>query len=130
MITPVHNQGEMGCSDPLILSDAISSLHAIVSKDLVPFSYQQLFECCWHCNCSGLANVSSDCITKLNLCPTPLYPSQPPSQCQCFDEKCTFRVKGVRAVPTGQETALQSAILISPVMAAIDVTTSLQVSLT
>ena len=128
MITPVHDQGQIDCSNSLVLSDAISSLHAILSKDpLVQFSYLQLEVCCWYCNCFGSANI--DCITKLNLCPMSLYPSQPSFQCNCFDEKeCTFHVKGMRAVPAGQESALQSAVLISPVMATIDVPVSMQVS--
>ena len=118
----------MGCSDPLVLSDAISSLHAIISKDLVQFSYRQLLDCCWHCNCSGLVHTGNGCSPGLNLCPESLYPTRPSSKCLCFNEdKCTFQVKGAMDV-VREESALQSAILISPIMAAIDVPVSMQVS--
>ena len=121
VITPVHDQGNLGCSDPLVLSDAISSLHAFVSKDLVQFSYKQLLNCCWHCNCSGLVNISYNCIKKLKLCPTAQYPSQPASQCKCLvHETCDFHIAGAWIIPPGGEVGLVTAVLISPLMAAID----------
>ena len=131
VITQVHDlliDAKTNCTSSLVVSDAISSLSAAVSKDLVQFSYRQVFECCWRCDCTASYDIG-DCITKLNLCPTDEYPQQPPSQCQCFNEKeCTFRVKGVQSIHSGKETDLLSAVLISPVMAAIDVPESLQVS--
>lgn len=120
MITPVHDQGTLGCSDPLVLADAISSLHAFVSKDLVQFSYEQLLDCCWLCNCSGLVNISYHCITKLNLCPAAQYPSQPASRCKCLHERCDFHIAGAWIIPPGGEVGLVTAVLISPIMATID----------
>ena len=121
VITPVHDQGTLSCSDPLVLSDAISSLHAFVSKDLVQFSYEQLLDCCWHCNCSGLVNISYHCITKLNLCTAAQYPSQPASQCKCLHEsECDFHIARAWIIPPGGEVGLVTAVLISPIMATID----------
>lgn len=123
MVTPVHNQEGMdwqGCSKALVLSDAVSSLNASLSHNLYQFSSRQLFDCCWHCNCSA-GIVSYDCLTSINLCTSALYPSQPDSECQCLDAPaCDFYVKGVKSVSTGKERALASAVLASPVLAVID----------
>ena len=98
VITPVHNQDGMSCNIALVLSDAVSSLNAILSHNLYQFNSRQLFDCCWHCNCSaGLA--SYDCLTSISLCASPLYPSQPDWECQCIDAPaCDFHVKGVKSV--------------------------------
>lgn len=122
VVLPVPNQGSVDCVVPIVLVDAVSSLHAIKTGHLVAYSYEELIDCCTQ-NCQCMDLVGSDvvkCIKRLGgLCSD--YPNNNGSQCICH--KCNgnrFPISSFMNVMSGNETALAYAVAKQPVMVAVD----------
>lgn len=120
----MHNQGKEGCVYEFAFADAISSFYAIsTNQRLVQFSYRQLIDCCTEgCRCNELFEPGqlANCIKKHGgMCPD--YPDSENPKCECL--KCNgpmFMFKGMREVPSKNETALQYVVSKEPVMVGID----------
>ncbi len=104
-----------------MFADVVTSFHAIQTGRLIPFSPQQLIDCCTEdCRCNRLLEPGqlATCIKKHGgLCPD--YSNK--TECEC--QKCNedqFMIRGMREVPSGNETALQYAVAMEPVMVAVD----------
>ena len=91
------------------------------------YSVQQLIDCCTKdCNCEDTLlepGRLAYCIKKHGgLCSNSDYPDHSnTSECECL--KCKgdkFVIQGVREVHSGNETALEYAVAMQPVMAGID----------
>lgn len=139
-VTPVHNQGASGCVSEYVFTDSVSSLHAIRTGKLVQYSIQEVIDCCSstntpsHCTCTAKEGLNIqnlvDCMSKHGgLCPDKDYPQPPPDECMCQNKTCDrFSVSGLKAVPSGNESALAYAVSIEPVMVSVDAShTSFQV---
>ena len=130
-VSAVKNQAHMDCSFEIAFADVVTSFHAIKTSHLVPFSTQQLIDCCTEdCHCNQLVEPGqlAYCIKKHGgLCPD--YRNNTECECQkCNEDK--FMIKGVREVQSGNETALQYAVAMEPVMVGIDAShMSFQVSM-
>ena len=120
-VAPVHNQGQNGCGYEIVFADVVTSFHAIKTGQLVPFSPRQLIDCCTEkCTCNQLLEPGqlASCIKKHGgLCPD--YPDSSECECQkCNEEK--FMIGGMKEVQSGNETALQYAVAMEPVLVGID----------
>ena len=124
-MTSVRNQGNSGCSLEIVFADVVSSFHAVETGQLVEYNEQQLIDCCTEkCNCEDRLlepGRLAYCIKKHGgLCSD--YPDHSnTSECECH--KCNgdkFVIQGVREVHSGNETALEYAVAMQPVMAGID----------
>ena len=121
-VTSVHNQGQSDCAFEIVFTDVVSSFYAIQTGKLVQFSPQQLIDCCSeNCSCNRLLEPGqlAYCIKKHGgLCSD--YPNRT-GECECL--KCNgikFMIRGMREVHSGNETALQYAVAMEPVMVGVD----------
>ena len=118
-VTSVHNPGQCSSSET-VFTDVVSSFYAIQTGKLVQFSPQQLIDCCTEGDhaCEYLEpRKLAYCIKKHGgLCSD--YPNRT-GECQkCNGEK--FMIRGMREVHSGNETALQYAVAMEPVMVGVD----------
>eukprot|EP00042_Codosiga_hollandica_P056087 m.800466 g.800466 ORF g.800466 m.800466 type:complete len:284 (+) comp59267_c1_seq7:1364-2215(+) len=115
-VTPVYNQGQSGDVMVFAATEAVESYHAIHTGQLETLNLDEVNECC---GSQELSWDIFDCIAKLGgICSTSA------SVKSCKAPGCTpvpgTNITGYSSVQSGNETALQVAVLQTPVAAALD----------
>ena len=117
-VGPVRNQGRLGDAVAKATVASLESLHFISTGSMVRLSTQEVEDCCQpNLDCRG-------CIAgKLHgLCSENDYPTtSKPGQCRSASCTPALHISGFADVKTGDENALQAAVLHNPVIALIDV---------
>lgn len=119
---PPHNQNMCG-APPLVTTDAICAWHIIKTGLLIDFSSQELIDCCCtnpttNCQCQG---YEWKCVIRIGgLCTEQEYPYGPTGKCR--NNTCTspLKIHGAKYIQSGNETALQVAIVMQPVATIVD----------
>lgn len=115
-----------GCSQVLTLVDAISSASAISTGNLVPYSGEEVTDCCFGCECDPgplQADPPTACVSRNGgVCRDIDYPwTSNMCMChECVDGSVRLSVKGYGHVTNGSEKKLAQAVTKQPVMVAID----------
>ena len=116
VVPPVRNEGEIGDSVILDGVSAVESFYAIKSGKLVQLSVAEATDCCYTRFIDDIFN----CFARIGgLCSEASYPKQKGA---CDSKSCTpvAKVTGEVNVQSGNETALEVAVLIQPVLVAVD----------
>ena len=116
VVSPVRNQGEIGDSTVFGGVSAVESFFAIESGKLVQLSVAEAADCC----STGFPDYVFICFARIGgLCSAASYPKQLGT---CHSKSCTpvAKVTGEIKVESGNETALQLALLVRPVLVAVD----------
>lgn len=116
VVSPVRNQGEIGDSAVFAGVSAVESYFAIESGKLVQLSEAEAADCC----STGFLDYVFICFAGIGgLCSVASYPKQLGA---CYSKSCTpvAKVTGEIKVESGNETALQLAVLIRPVLVGVD----------
>ena len=119
---PPHNQNECG-APPLVTTNAICAWYTIKTGRLVGFSSQELMDCCCtdpttDCQCQG---YEWKCVIKIGgLCTEEAYPYGPTGKCHNDTCKSSVKIHGAKYVESGNETALQVAVVMQPVATIVD----------
>lgn len=116
VVPPVQNQGEVGESPVIAGVSAVESFYAIESGKLVALSEAEAADCC----STGFVDYIFSCFAGIGgLCSEASYPKQ---RGACYSKSCTpvAKVTGEIRVESGNETALQIAVLLRPVLVAVD----------
>lgn len=119
----------------MTLVDAVSSLRAIQTGNLVPYSGEEVTDCCFGCLCNpgpSQSNPPTTCVAEFGgFCRDIDYPWTS-NMCMCHE--CNggrLNVKGYQGIVNGSEKDLAHAVVQQPVMVAIDSSVpSFQVSTT
>ena len=123
MVPPVENQGQCGDPIPFQVVHAVDSLHAIQTGTLELGSVDEYVDCCEDGSCDGgiYSLRSYDCIVKIGgLALQNVYVS-PDHKCLNDTFKGELKIEGGKSVtPYRNETALENAVAMQPVVAAID----------
>ena len=123
VVPPVSNQGN--CGDPLVFQivHSVDSFHAIQTGTLELGSVEEFIDCCYNGSCDGgfLDYGGYDCIVKIGgLALQSTYVS-PDHKCLSDTFKGVIKIDGGKSVaPSGDETALEYAVAMRPVVAGID----------
>lgn len=124
MVTAVQYDA---CSKAIFIADTASSILGIKTGNLVPFSAEEIVDCCLYCSCDKDVGPF-DCIQENGLCKDADYPYTS-NMCMCHE--CNgdrLGVKGYHHVISGNETDLAVEVSKNPVMVLVDATqTSFQV---
>ena len=115
VVLPVENQGETG-SYVLQGVSTLVSFFAIKTGKFLDFSEAEATDCCNN----GLFDNIFDCFAQIGgLCSEASYPKQ---KGVCDSKSCTplAKVNGGVNVQSGNETALEVAVLMQPVLVAVD----------
>lgn len=128
VVPPVRNQGECGTSDAYGVVGSIDSFIPIeTGKSLRLLSEMEYTDCCdtgkpTPCSCTGgglFPKDGLDCVARIGGLSGEEYKSP---QCVCLNG--TFppvaKINGGKSVEKGNETALEVAVAMQPVAAAID----------
>ena len=116
VVPPVKNQGEIGDSIIFDGVSAVESFYAIKSGKLAQLSVAEATDCCYTRFIDDIFN----CFARIGgLCSEASYPKQ---KGVCDSKSCTpvAKVTGEVNVQSGNETALEVAVLIQPVLVAVD----------
>jgi hypothetical protein len=123
VVPPVENQGQCGDTVPFQVVHAVDSLHAIQTGTLELGSVEEYVDCCEDGPCDGgiYGLGSYDCIVKIGgLALQSVYVS-PDHKCLNDTFKSELKIEGGKSViPYRNETALEYAVAMRPVVAAID----------
>ncbi|XP_066578890.1 cathepsin K-like [Amia ocellicauda] len=129
-VTPVENQGSCGCCWAFSAAGALEAQWMNKTKQLIPLSKQQLMDCSGDfgnrgCN-GGLPFVAYEYIQSIGgIQAEATYPYAMTKQvCAADKSKFVATVKGWMSLPSGNEQALEDALVtIGPVAITIDSTT-------
>ncbi|MBN3303038.1 CATL1 protein, partial [Amia calva] len=129
-VTPVENQGSCGCCWAFSAAGALEAQWMNKTKQLIPLSKQQLVDCSGDfgnrgCN-GGLPFVAYEYIQSIGgIQAEATYPYAMTKQvCAADKSKFVATVKGWMSLPSGNEQALEDALVtIGPVAITIDSTT-------
>ena len=116
VVPPVWNQGEFGNSAVFAGVSAVESYFAIESGKLVQLSVAEAADCC----STGFVDYVFPCFASIGgLCSAASYPKQLGA---CHSKSCTpvAKVTGELKAESGNETDLLLALLIRPVLVAVD----------
>ena len=123
VITPVQYDG---CSQVLALVDAVNSANAIKTGHLVPYSAEEVSDCCYGCICDPgpqQADPPTVCIQRNGgLCRDIDYPWTT-NMCMCHecnDGSVRQPIKDYHHIANGSEKDLTTAVKQQPVAVAID----------
>ncbi|XP_076451029.1 procathepsin L-like isoform X2 [Babylonia areolata] len=128
IISPVKNQGQLGSSAALAVTEDLQSLHARRTGQLVGLSAQEVVDCCSETRTSEggiLVPNIYECIAQHGgLCSDASYPVHPPSPSPvCRNNTCQAVAKDATktvAVPKGDEDAMIAAVLRCPLVVYVD----------
>jgi len=133
-VTPVHDLGELGCSQPDAMADTLSSAEAILcdKRDgkLEVLSTAQLLECgSGGVGCAASVKTFGGYLKKHGLLTVEAYESLPgtPGQCRASpDIKSTLPcpVEKWSSLPADDNDAIKSRVAVQPVMVAINAATA------
>lgn len=119
VISTVQNQGQLGDAAAFAVTECLESVDAIRTGRLVSLSKQETQDCCTH---QMLEPDVYECIAKLGgLCTESTYP--PSGTDTCRSAMCTpvsTSVKETVHIPKGDEQAMVTAVLISPLLVYLD----------
>ena len=116
VVPPVKNQGEIGEAVVIAAVSAVESYYAIESGKLVQLSEAEAADCC----STGFIDYIFMCFARIGgLCSEASYPKR---RGACYSKSCTpvAKVTGEVKVQSGNETALQIAVLKRPVLVGVD----------
>ena len=123
IITPVQYDG---CSQVLALVDAVDSAAALKTGHLVPFSAEEVSDCCFGCICDPgpqQADPPTACVKRNGgLCRDIDYPwTTNMCMChECIDGSVRQPVQDYQTIANGSEKDLVLALKKQPVIVAID----------
>lgn len=124
-VTPVKNQGSCGSCWSFSATGALEGANAILNKDLLSLSEQQLVDCSSKygnhgCN-GGLMDDAFEYVENYGLCLEDDY-SYTASKNSCKSTECkpVVNVLNCYDVPTNNELALKEAVFNQPVSVAIE----------
>ena len=117
VVPPVSNQGQSGDARVFQIVHSVDSFHAIQTGKLELGSVEEFIDCC----VNGSYDGGYDCIVKIGgLALQSTYVS-PDHKCLNDTFKGVIKIDGGKSVaPSGDETALEYAVAMVPVVARID----------
>ena len=124
VVPPVQNQGQ--CADPVAIQvvHAVDSFHAIDTKTPLELaSVEEYVDCCHNGSCDGsfYGPWSYECIVEIGGLALQSEYVSPDHKCLNNSFKAAIKINGGKLVaPLGDETALEYAVAMQPVVAAID----------
>ena len=124
VVPPVQNQGQCGYSAAFDVVHAVDSFHAIqTGGPLLLASVEEYVDCCEDGSCDGgfYDEESYECIVRIGgLALASVYVS-PEHKCLNNSFKPAIKIDGGRFLkPVGNETLLEYAVAMQPVVVAVD----------
>jgi cathepsin L len=124
VVPPVKNQGQCGDVVPFQVTAAVDSFHAIQTGDLLELaSVEEYIDCCTDGSCEGslYGKESYTCIVRIGGLALESVYVAPEHKCLNNTFPGVIKIDGGEFVsPSGDETALEYAVAMQPVVAAID----------
>lgn len=122
-VTPVQNQGQCGSAGAYAGVDAISSCHAITTKQLVELSVDNVVQCSGSGGCNGGQDASTVfAYVKANggIDGQSCYSANSSQSCHYSETCCASELESYTIITSGNEQTLQAAVYKTPVAVAID----------
>nr|KAG5700307.1 hypothetical protein BaRGS_002653 [Batillaria attramentaria] len=124
VIPPVENQGSMGSSGAVAVTEVLESVHAIRTGQLLRLSVKEVVDCCTLGSGRMMLDDPYECIAKLGgLCSESSYPPAPSTKRTCRSKQCTAIVNDVNTtvhIKKGDEVAMMLAVLQVPLVVSVD----------
>ncbi|OWF53098.1 cathepsin L1-like [Mizuhopecten yessoensis] len=120
VIAPVSNQGQIGSSISIVVTETLESSEAIQTGHMVRLSEREISDCCG--GGGHLMGNVFNCLHDIGgVCSEAGYPNQT-GPARCRNDSCTpmVKVQGGVKIPSGREDLLQQHLLDQPIMAMID----------
>ena len=123
VVPPVQNQGQCGSAVVYQVVHAVDCFHAIQTGELVLASIEEYVDCCQDGSCFGVlyGKESYTCIVKNGGLASEADYNSPDHKCLNNTFPPSVKIDGGKFVtPAKNETELAYAVVIEPVVAAID----------